>query len=545
MAGESPADDTTIRPARGPAPASDAAALRLTVLWHPVRERIGEVVALPERLSRLEPEFAAPGAAARAPLGDPHVSRKPIALTALANGGVQIAAPDVAELVVDGAPAGTVELPAAALARGAVLELAGRVALLLHLRRAPRAPDVGEPAWQLVGASDALDALRDDIARVAAHDAPVLIAGETGSGKEHVARALHARSRRAAAPFVAINMATLAPAMAAAQLFGHARGAFTGAERAHGGVFVEADGGTLFLDEIADAPSEVQAMLLRTLETGEIRPVGGDGARRVDVRVVAASDADLGDAGELRPQLYHRLAGYRIAVPALRERRDDVGRLLAHFHARELGAPPPLGPGDPPWLPTAAIRAYVRHRWPGNVRELANVARHLAVHGRAGPIALVDALAPLGAPAFDPVLAGIEQGPRHRAPGRGLGDASGAAERDAPGAGDARSSAERDAPGAGDALGALAPREITDDALTATLAAHRWKTGAAAAALGISKTTLYALIERCPTIRKARDLDRAELEALRAATGGDLDAMSAQLQVSRRGLQLRMRELGM
>jgi two-component system, NtrC family, nitrogen regulation response regulator GlnG len=525
MAGDSPADDTTIRPTRGPAPAGEAAALRLTVLWHPARERIGDVAALPARLSRLEPEFAAPGQAVRAPLGDPHISRKPIELTALPHGGVRIAAPGIAELVVDGAPAGTVELAAEALARGAVLELANRVALLLHLRRAPRAPDGGEaglPKYLLVGASDALDALRDDIARVAALDAPVLIAGETGSGKEHVARALHAGSRRAGAPFVAINMATLAPAMAAAQLFGHSRGAFTGAERAHAGLFAEADGGTLFLDEIADTPGEVQAMLLRTLETGEIRPVGGEGARRVDVRVVAASDADLGDASELRPQLYHRLAGYRIAVPALRDRPDDIGRLLAHFLARELGAPPALPPGDP-WLPTAAIRAYVRHRWPGNVRELANAARHLAVHGRAAPIALASALAPLGAPAHDPVLAGTEPGPEHRASSRGSG------------AGDASASAEPD----------LLPRDITDDVLTATLAAHRWKTGAAAAALGISKTTLYALIERCPNIRKARDLGRAELEASRAATGGDLDAMSAQLQVSRRGLQLRMRELGM
>jgi len=376
-----------------------------------------------------------------------------------------------------------------------VLELAGRVALLLHVRRPPRAPVGGE----LVGASDAIDRLHDDIARVAALDAPVLIGGETGSGKEHVARALHARSGRAGGPFVAVNMATLAPAMAAAQLFGHARGAFTGAERAHSGLFGEADGGTLFLDEIADAPPEVQAMLLRTLETGEVRPVGGDAARRLDVRVIAASDADLADPAELRPQLYHRLAGARIAVPPLRDRPDDIGRLLAHFLARELGALPTPAPGDPPWLPSEAIRAYLRHRWPGNVRELANLARHLAIHGRAAPIALATAVAPLtGAAAI-----------------------------------------ETAAPPAG------APREITDDALIAALAGHDWKTGAAASALGISKTTLYALIERCPRIRKARDVGRDELEACRAAAGGDLDAMSARLQVSRRGLQLRMRELGM
>jgi two-component system nitrogen regulation response regulator GlnG len=334
------------------------------------------------------------------------------------------------------------------------------------------------------------------IALVAPHDACVLVTGESGTGKELVARAIHRYSSRRDRPFLPVHIAALNPNLVESELFGHARGAFTGAERAHPGLFAEADGGTLFLDEIADAPAEVQAMLLRTLETGEIRPVGGDGARRVDVRVVAASDADLSDAGELRPQLYHRLAGYRVSVPPLRERPDDIGRLLAHFVARDLPARPPLAPGDPPWLPTAAIRAYLRHPWPGNVRELANTARHLAIHGRTGAVALATALAPLGAPLPEAVLT-------------------------------------------------AAPREITDDVLVATLAAQRWKTGAAASALGISKTTLYALIDRSPTIRKARDLERDELAASRDATGGDLDAMSAQLQVSRRGLQLRMRELGM
>jgi len=496
MAGDAPAGDTTIRPSKRAASTGSAAAPWLTVLWHPAREMIGRGAPLPARLSRLEPELAAPGASARAPLGDPHLSRTAIALTALPGGGVCIAAPAIAELVVDGAPAGTVELAAAALERGAVLELAGRVALLLHVRRPPR----GQPGGDLVGASDAIDQLHDDIGRVAALDAPVLIGGETGSGKEHVARALHARSGRAGGPFVAVNMATLAPAMAAAQLFGHARGAFTGAERAHSGLFGEADGGTLFLDEIADAPPEVQAMLLRTLETGEVRPVGGDAARRLDVRVIAASDADLADPGELRPQLYHRLAGARITVPPLRDRPDDIGRLLAHFLARELGEPPAPAPGDAPWLPSEAIRAYVRHRWPGNVRELANLARHLAIHGRTAPIALATAVAPLTG---------------------------------------ATAPSEPATPIAG------APRDITDDALIAALARHDWRTGAAATALGISKTTLYALIERCPRIRKARDVERDELEACRAAAGGDLDAMSARLQVSRRGLQLRMRELGM
>src|SRR4029079_15493906 len=173
-------DEPTIRPTRMPAATPENVAPWLTVLWHPMRARTGDGARLPARLSRLEPELAAPGTAERAPLGDPHLSPTPVVFAALPGGGVRTAAPEIAELVVDGAPAGTIELPAAALARGVVLELAGRVALLLHLRRPPRATAFGD----LIGASSALDALRDDIARVAALDVPVLIAGETGSGKE-------------------------------------------------------------------------------------------------------------------------------------------------------------------------------------------------------------------------------------------------------------------------------------------------------------------------------------------------------------------------
>jgi len=491
-------DGTTVRPRSPTKTTAPTPAPYLTVLWHPSIDRVGEVAPLPEKLSRLEPEFGPPGGKRHAPLADPHLSRKPIAL-ALTKRGLSITADAAAELFVDDvAVAGTLEIASDALARGAVLQLAGRVVLLAHMRLPPSAP----PAGTLVGASDPIALLQAEIARVADLVAPVLVTGETGAGKEHVARAIHENGPRANKPFVAINMATLAPSVAATQLFGHARGAFTGAERAHAGLFEQADGGTLFLDEIADAPAEIQAMLLRTLETGEVQPVGAAGARKVDVRVVAATDSELDRAverGEFRPQLFHRLAGYRIAVPPLRARIDALGRLLARFVQRELAAmgaaerlePPP--PGEPPWLPSAAIAAYARHDWPGNVRELANVARHLAVVGRHDPVELADALSPIP--------------------------------RSAP-----RASAER---------------SVSDDELIAVLAAHQWKTGAAATALGISRTTLYALIDRCAKIRKARDLERDEIAACYEQTRGDLDAMSERLQVSKRGLQLRMRELGM
>jgi DNA-binding NtrC family response regulator len=425
--------------------------------------------------------------------------------------------------VVDGvAVPARCEVSAEAIGRGVLLELAGSVALLLHLRRPPR---LREQTAGFVGDSNAIDVLRDDIARVAALEMPVLIGGETGSGKEHVARALHEGSGRRGGPFIAINMATLAPAMAAAQLFGHVRGAFTGADRAHAGLFEQAEGGTLFLDEIADTPAEVQAMLLRALETSEVQPVGAEHARRVNVRVIAASDADLTAEVELRPQLYFRLAGYRITVPPLRDRLDDLGRLLAAFVARELSRLPDTG--HTPWLPAAVFRSYLRYPWPGNVRELANLARHLAIHGRAGALPLEIASWPLGGSAE-----------RSEAGGRGSGGLARDAERSEvfPGAVDPEPSAVSTAPRS-------SPRLIADRELIATLAAQRWKIGATAAALGVSKTTLYGLIEKCPAIRKARDLSREEILACHAELGGDLDAMSEQLQVSKRGLQLRIKEL--
>src|SRR4029077_13886298 len=167
---------------------------------------------------------------------------------------------------------------------------------------------------------------------------PVLISGESGTGKELVARAIAAAGVRAGRPFVAVNMAALPPSTAPSELFGHRAGAFTGAARQRSGFFAQADGGTLFLDEIATAGLDVQAMLLRALETGETQPLGGESSERVDVRVVAATDEDLHRAmreGRFREALYHRLSACEITLTPLRERRDDLGRLLLHFVRNE------------------------------------------------------------------------------------------------------------------------------------------------------------------------------------------------------------------
>jgi two-component system nitrogen regulation response regulator GlnG len=319
----------------------------LTLLAHPDLRRVGERVLLPGLssgrpvdLSRREPLFAQPGAGPARPLADLHLSRSPLRLIPGDRAGSVRLVPEGGGCRFDLLGAATPgELSAADLERGAVLLLADRVALLLHLLP-PALPREAED-FGLVGESAAVAWLRREIRRTADLSTPILLIGETGTGKELVAQAIHKAGPRRARPYLALNLGAVPPALAASELFGAARGAFTGADRRRAGYFERADSGTLFLDEIGVAPPEIQVLLLRTLESGEVQPVGSETAQRVDVRVVAATDANLETAvadGRFRAPLLHRLRGYEIRLPPLRERRDDVGRLLVHFLRQELAA---------------------------------------------------------------------------------------------------------------------------------------------------------------------------------------------------------------
>ncbi|MCC6994577.1 MAG: sigma-54-dependent Fis family transcriptional regulator [Deltaproteobacteria bacterium] len=231
----------------------------------------------------------------------------------------------------------------------------------------------------MIGRGARMNALCDLIERVAQAQAPVLIRGESGTGKELVARALHFGGPRRERPFVAVNCTALPESLLESELFGHTRGAFTGATSGRRGLFSEADGGTLFLDEIGDMAPALQAKLLRAIEEGEVRAVGADGTRTVDVRVIAASHQDLEariKQGEFRADLYYRLNVVPVVVPPLRERREDIPQLCDHFLARARERNPAALVRR---LSPEALSVLARSPWPGNVRELENVLERLVI----------------------------------------------------------------------------------------------------------------------------------------------------------------------
>jgi len=253
-------------------------------------------------------------------------------------------------------------------------------------------------ARRLLGKSAAMERLRALIERVAAANASVLISGETGTGKELVALAIHADSPRADKPFVAVNCAALPEYLLESELFGHTKGAFTGASQARRGLFLEADGGTIFLDEIGDLPPPLQGKLLRVLQSGEVRPVGSETSRTVDVRCIAATHKDLRDLvakGLFREDLFFRLDVLRVSVPPLRERAEDVLTLADHFLRKTLaaGAPSILSGFEP-----EALDFLTTWDWPGNVRELENLIERLVVTAATPLARLADLQAALGPP---------------------------------------------------------------------------------------------------------------------------------------------------
>jgi DNA-binding NtrC family response regulator len=257
----------------------------------------------------------------------------------------------------------------------------------------------------LLGESPAMLAVFDLVRKASASDLPVLIEGETGTGKELVARGIHSSSRRTAGPFLAVNCAAMSEALLESELFGHCRGAFTGASQDRLGLFESAHGGTVFLDEIGEMPLGMQAKLLRTLESLEVTRVGESRPRKVDFRLLSATNRDLAaesERGAFRSDLYYRIAAFPIRLPALRERPEDIPPIAEAL----LGAACRRSGKRTPRIEPDAMAALARFRWPGNVRELKNeIERAVAVAAEGEPIGLRLLSPKLTAPGPSPTAA--------------------------------------------------------------------------------------------------------------------------------------------
>ncbi|MDY7226446.1 sigma-54 dependent transcriptional regulator [Hyalangium rubrum] len=505
----------------------------LTLVSHPQPQRIGERLLLETlantgrtaSLSRSAPEFSRPGLPPGQPLADPFLSRTPVQFAPGTRGRLRLLVPK------DGTPVRVAEEPARGareflpeeLIAGVPLVLAERVVLLLHLTRVPEAPVTQELG--MVGQSESLRRVREDISRVADLDVPVLIRGETGTGKELVARAIHQQSPRREGPFISINLSAIPRELAASELFGVQRGAYTNAIQDRLGLFRAAQGGTLFLDEVGEAPPEVQVALLRVLETREVYPVGGNTPVPVDVRLLTATDANLEERIQrelFRAPLLHRLAGFEIRMPPLRERREDIGPLFLHFARQELeaiGEAHRLTVTDPraePWLPAALAVRLLRYAWPGNVRQLRNITRQLIIGSRGLPHLrigdrLEQELTVDPQSAGSPHISGFEDtaDPDELSPSR------------------------------------RRPADVGEQELLQALRASAWDLKATSERLSISRASVYLLIDKSSLLRTAGNLSPEEITRCFHECQGNLDKMVQRLEVSRRALQRRVRELGL
>jgi len=269
--------------------------------------------------------------------------------------------------------------------------------------------DSATSSGRIVGSSRALRQVMQQVDAVASTDATVLITGESGTGKELLAKEVHRRGSRSGQPFVKVNCSAIPREIFESEFFGHARGAFTGAVHERPGRFQIADGGTIFLDEIGDLPVEMQPKLLRVLQEGEYERVGEDRSRNVDVRVIAATNQNLGDevrARRFREDLFYRLNVFPLELPPLRARKDDIPQLATHTIARmskrHRVAAPPLTREDIEWLK--------RYDWPGNIRELQNVIERAVILSKGGRLRLDVALPRVAGAAVEPLSASDSRG---------------------------------------------------------------------------------------------------------------------------------------
>jgi DNA-binding NtrC family response regulator len=491
--------------------------LVLTIVFHPDTSRIGEQAVISDLdatpswvLGRRSPAFCRDGDPAGTPLEERNVSRQAISLCSSGDGLLVRRLPDSSRCRISGRELRQpLELPQDQLRRGVRVLLGHSVVLLLRL--APDTPPA--PAnlalQELQGSSAYMAGLRKQVIRLADSGLDVLIRGETGTGKELVAAAIHRASRRGDHAMVSINMAAIPPGLAAATLFGSARGAFTGATRANEGFFAQAQHSTLFLDEIGDAPIEVQPQLLRALQQREIQAVGGV-IQKVDVRIISATDSALeSEKCDFKAALRHRLGAGEIHLLPLRDHPEDIGELLLHFlitRADQLGGARLLPREDSPageiasWA--ALFHSFLGYSWPGNVRELANFAGQVLV-ASGEELTLPDtvSLALMQTDAVSPAVSSDSPGPPRRS-----------------------------------------IREVDDQEFDSALRASGYEVAKVARQLGVSRQAVYRRMGQSSRHRLAGQVPGPEMEKALAVREGDARAAAMDLKVSASGLRTRLRD---
>ncbi len=512
--------------------------LGLTIAWHPERQRIGEQYICTNTndalgLSRYLPTFQKPGGE-RLGLGYSGVSREPLAIARDADDGVTIRPPNSRMVVeVNGVEInGEVHLSSAQIETGAVLGLGRAVLLCLHwMRCLPKL----NPVDGLIGVGEVAIKTRDLIRQAARTDATVLLLGETGTGKEVTARGIHALSQRAALPLVCVNMAALNESLAAADLFGAAKGAYTGAASTRTGLFGQAQGATLFLDEIGNTPTPVQPMLLRVLETGDYRPLGAERDLRSTARLIAATDQDLYGGG-FNQALLRRLESFTIHIAPLRARREDIGLLLAHLLLNSK-----LEGVNEIVLPIGLISRFLNYDWPGNIRQLTHVLKRSLLALQQGDM-----------PGFDSLVEITPERITASATARAVVAAATmpAVSESAPAA-STLASALASAPAPTSALPEAVPAgrkkltDINEQDILAAMQANDWQIQGAAQALGVSRPSMYKLLETHSQIRRAEQIPREEIVQTLEQCSGDVEACAAQLKTPGEALRRYLRMLGL
>jgi DNA-binding NtrC family response regulator len=505
--------------------------LGLTIVWHPDASRIGEQFIAGSgagvlEVSRYLPLFRRPGAEGLA-LGHGGISRDPLKLVRDAENGLQIV-PSASRMVVELngeellAP---YSLSADQIEGGQILGLGRSIILCLHwMRCLPK----NNPVAGLLGVGSHAIVARDQIRQVAGTDLPVLLLGETGTGKEIAARAVHALSLRAKSALVTVNMAALNESLAAADLFGAVKGAYTGAQTGRKGLFAEAEGATLFLDEIGNTPDSVQPMLLRVLEGGDYRPLGAQHDQHSSARLIAATDQDL-DSDHFNQALLRRLESFVIHLPPLRARREDIGVLMQHLlksnpQMAELGLS----------LPHSLITDFARYDWPGNIRQLAHVLKRVMLALQMGEVPLFETLVKISPERItSSFLSSATLSARTL-----LGTSAAPATSN-----NTANTANAAAPPAAPARKKLT--ELSEAEVLTAMEENDWYIQAAAQQLGVSRPSMYKLLETHSQIRRVEQIALEEMRVALANSGGDVERCAALLKTPSEALRRHLRGLGL